>query len=368
MTDPFDALSSPVEPQNPRPSFARTLRARVVDELGLDAADINAADINAMDTQPTIDLPQRSRTVTTTTAPTPAVAAAATVLVPYITVTGGVRALDWYAEAFGAVEVMRVVGDDGRIGHAEITIGAAHVMLSDEYPEIDVRSPQTLGGSATALHLTVPDVDTLFARAVAAGATSLSEPGDQVHGNRQGSLLDPFGHRWMLSQVIEDLDVATYAERSKGTGFEVVGTPEGHTVTAADHTGSGGGIWAAAFYTDALAAIRLLVDVFGFEEQIVVVGEDGTTVHHSELRWPEGGVVQIGTYDPDNLYSIAPGVQGLYVVTADPQSVWERCQAAGLEVTQEPYTPDYDPNGMGFGVRDHEGNKWSFGTYGGGST
>ena len=352
MTDPFDALTSPAEPQTPRPVFARALRARVVDELGLDP----------MDALPTIDLPQRSRTMsTTTTAPT----IAATVLVPYITVTGGVRALDWYAEAFGAVEVLRVVGDDGRIGHAEITIGTARIMLSDEYPEIDVRSPQTLGGSATALHLTVPDIDGLFARAVAAGATSLSEPGDQVHGNRQGTLLDPFGHRWMLSQVIEELDVATYAERSQGSGFEVRGTPEGQTVTAADRPGTGGGIWAAAFYTDALAGIRQLVDVFGFEEQIVVVGDDGTTVHHSQLRWPEGGTVQAGTYDAGSIYHHAPGTQTLYVVTADPWAVWERCQAVGLEVVQEPYTPDYDdPNGMGFGVRDREGNIWSFGTYG----
>jgi uncharacterized glyoxalase superfamily protein PhnB len=146
----------------------------------------------------------------------------------------------------------------------------------------------------------------------------------------------------------------------------VVGTPEGHAVQAADRPGSGGGIWAAVFYEDALAGIRQLVEVFGFEEQIVVTGDDGTTVHHSELRWPEGGIVQAGTHDPGNVYSRPPGAQALYVVTADPWTLWDRCQAAGLEVVQEPYTPDYDPNGMGFGVRDREGNIWSFGTYGGG--
>lgn len=358
MTDPFEALSSPIEAQAPRPAFARDLRARVVEALGLDP----------MDAVPTVDLPERSRPMTTATSPArPATAETSAIAVPYLTVSGAAAALDWYAEAFGAVEHLRVVGDDGRIGHAEITIDGARIMISDEYPEHEVRSPRSLRGSASMVHLTVADVDGAFARAVAAGATSAGDPADQPHGNRHGTLVDPFGHRWMLSQVIEELDVATYAARSAGTGFEVVGTQPGHVVSAADEPGSGGGIWAAVYYEDALAGIRQLVEVFGFEEQLVVVDDDGTTVHHSQLRWPEGGIVQVGTYRPDNLYAIAPGVQGLYVVTADPQSVWERCRSAGLEVTQEPYAPDYDPEGMGFGVRDREGNKWSFGTYGRGA-
>ena len=108
MTDPFDALSTPVEPQTPRPAFARALRARVVAELGLDPTDA----------LPTIDLPTRSRPMSTTTAPaTPAIA---TALVPYLAITGASRAIDWYVEALGAVEQLRVVGDDGRVGHAEL--------------------------------------------------------------------------------------------------------------------------------------------------------------------------------------------------------------------------------------------------------
>jgi PhnB protein len=352
MTDPFDALATPVEPQTPRPAFARDLRAQLVDALGL-----------------TVDLPERSTSMpTATAAPAPATAAsAASALVPYLAVSDGVRALEWYAEALGAIEQVRVVGDDGRIGHAELTIGEVRLMLADEYPEVDVLSPTSLGSSPVLLHLTVPDVDAAFARAIAAGATSLGDPEDQVHGNRHGTLVDPFGHRWMLSQVIEQLDVATYAERSQGTGFEVVGTRPGDTVTSASREGSGGGIWAVATYRDALAGIRQLVDVFGFEEQIVVVGPDGTTVHHSELRWPEGGIVQAATYDESNIHTAAPGTSSLYVVTADPWSVWERCQAAGLEVETAPYTPDYNPGGMGFVVRDRERNLWSFGTYGGGA-
>ena len=352
--DPFDDLAMPIEPQEPRSGFARSLRLRLLAELGLDD-----------EPPPTVNLPERKQVMSTTLS-APNIATAVT---PYLAVHDAAAALDWYADAFGAVEQMRVVGDDGRVGHAEFRIGAAVFYLSDEYPEIGVVSPQTLGGSAFALHLAVSDVDAAFTRAVSAGATALQEPADQAHGARHGTLVDPLGHRWMLSQQVEQLSVEEYAARSQGSGFEVVaaelpGTTRGETIAAADRPGTGGGIWAGVFYRDALAAIRFLVNTFGFEEQLVVVGDDGHTVVHSQLRWPEGGIVQAGTYDPDNQFTHPPGEQALYVVTADPRSVWERCQAAGLEVLREPESPDYDPDGMGFGVRDQEGNIWTFGTYG----
>ena len=309
-------------------------------------------------------------TVTSTT--TASLAAAveagdAAVLTPYLAVSDGAAAIAWYAEALGAVEQFRVVGDDGRVGHAELLIGPARFMLADEYPEIGVLSPATLGGTPLALHLSVDDVDRLFERAVNAGAESLSPPADQPHGARHGTLLDPYGHRWMLSQQLEDIDLDTYRQRSAGTGFEVLGAAPDERVAAADRPGTGGGIWAGVFYDDALAAIRFMVDVFGFEEQLVVTGDDGRTVVHSQLRWPEGGIVQVGTADPSNEFTHAPGDQALYVVTADPQAVWERCEAAGLDVIRPPESPDYDPDGMGFSVRDREGNIWSFGSYGHGA-
>jgi PhnB protein len=350
--DPFDALALPVEAQHPRPRFARDLRARLVAELGLDP------------TIPTVQLP--GRTPMTTTTPTSQVPAApaATTLTPYLAVTGGVEALAWYAEAFGAVEELRVVGDDGRLGHAELTIGTVRLMLSDEHPEFGVRGPATLGGSGVTLHLEVADVDALFARAVAAGATAQGEPADQSHGSRHGRLIDPYGHRWMLSQPIEQVDLSTYAEGSAGIGFNVEpATPA--TRAGTPGTVDSGGIWAGVFYRDALAGIRFLVDVFGFEEQLVVTGDDGTSVVHSELRWPEGGIVSAGTYDPANEFTQAPGDQALYVITADPHAVWQRCQEAGVEVVRAPDSPDYDPDGLTFSVRDLEGNLLTFGTYAG---
>lgn len=349
--DPFEDLALPMEAQQPRPRFARDLRARLVEALDLDDTEY-----------PTVQLPRRRTMSTTTPTTTSATVPIATGVTPYLTASDAAAALDWYAEAFGAIESFRVVGDDGRLGHAEFTIGAARFMLSDEYPEMGVRSPATLGGTPTTMHLEVADVDDLYARAVAAGATAQGEPADQPHGARHGTLLDPFGHRWMLSQPVEAVDLATYAERSAGTAFEVVPATGG---------GGGpqvGGIWGVASYRDALAGIRFLVDVFGFEDEVVVVGDDGTTVVHSELRWPHGGIVQAGTFEPGNPFMPEPGSPGgLYVITPDPYSVWERCQAAGVEVIRPPESPHYDPDGMGFSVRDPEGNAWSFGSYAGGA-
>lgn len=346
MTDPFDALAAPIEPQQPRPSFARALRARLVDELGLDP----------LTTTPTVDLPRRKPM--TQTAPAPAVADLTTT--PYLCVHDGAGAIDWYVAAFGATEQLRVVGDDGLLGHAELTVGTARFMLSDEHPALGVVSPRTLGGTAVAIHLEVADVDATYARAVEHGATALREPADQPHGARHGTLLDPFGHRWMLSQQLEQVSIDEYAQRSEGSGYRV----ERPTRSGEPYVD---GIWGSMTYRDPDAGIRFVRDVLGFEELVLVRGDDGGIVH-SEYRWPEGGIVQISGADEANPFLPPPGQNGLYVITQDPQAVWERCVAAGVEVIREPEEPHYDPGGRGFSVRDPEGNAWSFGTYTGGAT
>lgn len=295
--------------------------------------------------------------MSTTKPAAPATDLAAT---PYLAVHDGTGAIGWYTTAFGAVEQLRVVGDDGRVGHAELAVGAARFMLSDEHPDLGVVSPRTLGGTSATIHLEVIDVDDTFARAADAGATVLREPADQAHGSRHGTLLDPFGHRWMLSQRIEDVALDEYAARSEGSGFTVARDPEGGEPYV-------DGIWAVVAYDDADAGIRFATEVLGFDELVLVRGDDGAIVH-SEYRWPEGGIVQIASAAPDNPFVLPPGEQGLYVVTADPHAVWDRCQAAGVEVIREPEEPHYDPGGMGFSVRDPEGNAWSFGTYAGGAT
>lgn len=124
---------------------------------------------------------------------------------PYLIVDGATRALDWYAQAFGARELMRLSAPEGRIGHAEIEIGDSRIMLADEAPEHDAKAPGAFGGSPVSLHLYVPDVDTTIAKAVAIGAEVKSQPEDKFYGDRMGSLLDPFGHTWHIATHVEDV-------------------------------------------------------------------------------------------------------------------------------------------------------------------
>ena len=127
----------------------------------------------------------------------------ATSAIPYLCSDNAAAALDWYVLAFGAVETSRWVGDDGRIGHAEFVVGTSHFFLSDEYPEIGVVSPRTLGGTTFAVHLPMKDVDYSYARAVSYGATDLRPPADQPYGERAATLLDPSGIRWTLTQPLD---------------------------------------------------------------------------------------------------------------------------------------------------------------------
>jgi PhnB protein len=124
---------------------------------------------------------------------------------PYLCVQGAARAIDFYIEAFGARESMRMPQPDGRIGHAEIRIGSAPIMLADEFPEIGFRSPKTFGGSSVNLLVYVENVDALAARAEAAGATIKRPVADQFYGDRVVVLEDPFGHSWSFATHIEDV-------------------------------------------------------------------------------------------------------------------------------------------------------------------
>ena len=124
---------------------------------------------------------------------------------PYLIVDDGARAIDFYHRAFGATEIMRMPAPGGKVGHAEIKIGDSHIMLADEAPEMDARSPKHYGGSPVSLMLYVEDVDKLFAQAVAAGGTVARPVADMFYGDRSGTVKDPFGHSWHLSTHKEDV-------------------------------------------------------------------------------------------------------------------------------------------------------------------
>jgi uncharacterized glyoxalase superfamily protein PhnB len=214
--DPFEVLRLDEGPVDPRPDFAADLRARVLDDLrGGAPMDNTTTSASASASAST------ASTATTATTATTARPPRIRSVTPYLIVRHGAAALDFYRDAFGAVEVQRFVGDDGRIGHAELTIGDSTVEMADEHPEYDILGPQSLGGTTCSFTLDVDDVDQAFARAVSLGATVDREPADQFHGNRTASVIDPFGHRWRLLAPLAAMSPEEYAAAGAAQGYVV---------------------------------------------------------------------------------------------------------------------------------------------------
>jgi len=132
---------------------------------------------------------------------------------PYLRVRAAADAIAFYADAFGAVELFRLTEPGGRIGHAEVRIGPATVMLSDEFPEHGMRGPSDDVRTSALLHIHCDDVDDLFARAVRAGATVVRPLTDQFYGERTATLRDPFGHEWLLGSQIEAMSAEEMQRR-----------------------------------------------------------------------------------------------------------------------------------------------------------
>lgn len=266
MTDAFDQLRITDDPGAPDPRFVAGLRNRLV--AALDAAGL-----------PTVTLPARSTTpseTTTTTAST----GVTTALKPYLCVADGTAAITWYVDVLGAVEQVRYTGDDGRIGHAELTIEGAAFMLSDEYPELGVPvvAPTTLGGTPFSMHLEVPDVDAVHARVVAAGdATIGRSPHDEAYGARSFDMVDPFGHRWMIQTPIGNPSIA-----------EIEAGMSGYSISAAAPTAAASRppveVGYLTFGTpDTAVASRFYGALFGWQTEGSGAGDEYAHVANTQL-------------------------------------------------------------------------------------
>jgi PhnB protein len=133
---------------------------------------------------------------------------------PYLIVDGADAAIGFYTSVLGATERMRMDGPEGRIGHAELELGTSVIMLADEHPEVDALAPATVGGSPVSLHVYVEDVDSVFSKAIEAGATAVSELEDKFYGDRMGTFVDPFGHRWHVASHVEDIPPEEMSKRA----------------------------------------------------------------------------------------------------------------------------------------------------------
>jgi PhnB protein len=125
--------------------------------------------------------------------------------IPYLIVRDAASAIEFYKNAFGATEFVRLADPAGKVMHAEIRIGDSQIMLADEFPDMGYCSPTVLGGSPVSVLLYVEDVDRLFTSAIDAGATSTMPIQDQFDGDRRGTLTDPFGHIWLVATRKEDV-------------------------------------------------------------------------------------------------------------------------------------------------------------------
>ncbi|MSR32145.1 MAG: VOC family protein [Gemmataceae bacterium] len=126
-------------------------------------------------------------------------------LTPYLIIKGAAKAMDFYKQALGASEIFRLTGDDGRVGHAEMQIGSSKFMLADEFPEMGMLAPEPSGKTPVSFLVYVEDVDKAFAKALAEGGTLERPLANQFYGDRSGTFLDPFNHRWNLATHIEDV-------------------------------------------------------------------------------------------------------------------------------------------------------------------
>jgi uncharacterized glyoxalase superfamily protein PhnB len=227
VADPLEALrAARPTPAVPDPAFAARLRDRLRRTLNLDDPLDPATGGDTMtdvtDTRPVAD-----------TVPEPApVQRGYHSLNAYLTVSDGRGALDWYVAVLGA----RPRGEpvwmpDGRLGHAELTVGDSVLMLSEEFPEIGVRSPTTLGGAGSSLLVYVDDVDAAVERAVARDGR-LERAIEDSHGDRRGVVVDPFGHRWMISAPLVPTERPPREPRHGDPGYVTLEVPDARRAQA----------------------------------------------------------------------------------------------------------------------------------------
>jgi PhnB protein len=134
---------------------------------------------------------------------------------PYLVVDGADAAIRFYTTVLGATERARLAGPDGKVGHAELTLGDSLIMLADEYPDMGARGPKAVGGTPVTISVYVEDVDAVFERALQQGATSLRPVETQFYGDRTGQFEDPFGHRWSVATHVEDISSDEMAKRAE---------------------------------------------------------------------------------------------------------------------------------------------------------
>jgi PhnB protein len=262
---------------------------------------------------------------------------------PRLIVHDAAGAIEFYKNALGARELMRVAMPDGKIVHAEVQVGAARLMLVDEFPEWGNLSPQSLGGSSMIIHLDVEDVDATATRMVDAGATVVRPVQDEFYGDRSGKLADPYGHIWIVSTHKEDIPEQEIRRRLEQMGKTksrpVASIREGfHTITA------------YLRIRRAAELVEFVKQAFGATETRRRTESGG--IVHFELRLGDSMIMVGGT---ENM----PGPEmptALHIFPGEVDSFYRRALDAGASPMQPPADQEYGERVAG--VKDPFGNEW----------
>ena len=273
---------------------------------------------------------------------------------PRMTFKDAAKAIEFYKNAFGARETMRFEAG-GKIPHAEIRIGNSPVMLTEEWPEGNRFSPETLGNSPVMMSLGVPDVDKFFAHAIGAGARTVIPIADQFYGRREGTLQDPFGYLWSVSTVTEEMSVEEMYRRmnamTKGDAASkkpaVDPVPRGfHTVTP------------YMIAPDAEAILTFAKQAFGAEETFRIAGGAGGL--HAETRIGDA-MLMMGGGISGKPFSGKPNTTALHIYVRDTDAAYKKALQAGATSIGEPQDHEYGERGAG--VKDPFGNYWYIATH-----
>jgi len=272
----------------------------------------------------------------------------------YLFVKNAAAAIEFYKKAFGAKEVMRFMDDQGKIGHAEISVGNSSIFLADEFPDYDSVSPQALGGSPVKMHLYVEDVDALAKEALSAGAKIVRPVEDQFYGDRSGQFADPFGYTWIIATRKEDMSLDEMHRRfdammkqQEAKKPEVSPVPKGyHTVTP------------YLVVQDAPALINFMRQAFAAEETFRTIGSAGGV--HAEVRLGDS-MLMIGGGGPGLTWQGKPMPTSLHLYVEDTDAVYQRALEAGATSVEQPTDQFYGDHEAG--VKDPAGNYWWIATH-----
>jgi PhnB protein len=301
------------------------------------------------------ELLEGKKTMSTVAEPVKSVQTSAS---PRLTFKDAAKAIEFYKNAFGAKETMRFEMG-GKIPHAEIVIGNSTVFLTEEWPEGNRFSVETLGNSPVMMSLDVPDVDKFFAHAIDAGAETVIPIADQFYGHREGTLKDPFGYLWSVSTMTEEMPVEEMHRRmdammkgdAKSKKPAVNPVPPGfHMVTPYLVAENGP------------ALLEFTKQAFGAEETFRTVTPAGGL--HAEVRIGDS-MLMVGGGIPGREFRSTAKTHALHIYVEDADAVCQKALAAGATLIDAPRDQEYGERSGS--VKDPAGNIWYIATHKGGS-